>query len=408
MLTWLGAGDIVESGTAGGNYGYALMWMVLLALFVRFFFVSLIAKYQLCNQHGEGVLDGLARLHPWFAPALMVIAILMGHFIGSYMVVGMGETWRDMTGVGTVFQWAAAWTALAVALTFRPKFQRIEIVFKIMLAVLSVSLIGIAVWSGPDPAKIVEGAFAFKMPPQQGPFDSMLLAIGLMGAIGGSVMNLAYPYFLEQKGWNSPEYRRVQMSDFLVGVVVMIVLNLAIWTTGAELIFNSGETISDLDGLTELLAKALGNTGRCMFLMGVFAAVFTSQLGNAVALGSMASHGYRRWKAGIGVSLGDHRDHTLYRAVALWVLISPLVWTFESMPGFVTLTVIVNSLQVVLLPLLAGGIWWITSAKQYIGSEYQNRWWQNIFMAAVFCLSLWGAWQAVASVAKEIGIIDAA
>ena len=50
-LTWLGAGDLVDSAVAGGNYGYALMWAMALGLFVRFVFVSIIAKYQLCNQH---------------------------------------------------------------------------------------------------------------------------------------------------------------------------------------------------------------------------------------------------------------------------------------------------------------------------------------------------------------------
>ncbi len=69
VLTWLGAGDIVETGVAGGNYGYALMWIIVVALLVRFLFVSLIAKYQLCNERGEGVLDGLARLHPWYCAA---------------------------------------------------------------------------------------------------------------------------------------------------------------------------------------------------------------------------------------------------------------------------------------------------------------------------------------------------
>ena len=54
VLTWLGAGDIVECGVWGGNYGYALMWLLVVALMMRFLFVSLIAKYQLCNQHGEG------------------------------------------------------------------------------------------------------------------------------------------------------------------------------------------------------------------------------------------------------------------------------------------------------------------------------------------------------------------
>ena len=62
-LVWLGAGDLVDSAVAGGTYGYALMWALALALFVRFAFVSIIAKYQLCNQHGENVLAGMRRIH---------------------------------------------------------------------------------------------------------------------------------------------------------------------------------------------------------------------------------------------------------------------------------------------------------------------------------------------------------
>jgi len=68
VLTWLGAGDVVDMGVAGSNYGYSLMWVLVLAVFMRFVFVSLIARYQLCNPHREGVLDGLARLHPIYAP----------------------------------------------------------------------------------------------------------------------------------------------------------------------------------------------------------------------------------------------------------------------------------------------------------------------------------------------------
>ena len=46
----------------------------------------------------------------------------------------------------------------------------------------------------------------------------------------------------------------------------------------------------------------------------------------------------------------------------LWVLISPLVWTVPGMPDFVTLTLVGNSLQVVLIPFIAGGLWWITAS----------------------------------------------
>ena len=58
-LGGVGAGDVVDMGVAGSNYGYSLLWVLVVAVFMRFVLVSLIGRYQLCNQHGEGVLDGL-------------------------------------------------------------------------------------------------------------------------------------------------------------------------------------------------------------------------------------------------------------------------------------------------------------------------------------------------------------
>ena len=68
-LTWLGTGDLVDSAIAGGSYGYSLMWAIIVALFVRFVFVSILAKYQLCNPHQETVISGLKKVHfllPYF------------------------------------------------------------------------------------------------------------------------------------------------------------------------------------------------------------------------------------------------------------------------------------------------------------------------------------------------------
>ena len=39
-LAWLGTGDLVDSAIAGGSYGYSLMWAIVIALFVRFIFIS--------------------------------------------------------------------------------------------------------------------------------------------------------------------------------------------------------------------------------------------------------------------------------------------------------------------------------------------------------------------------------
>jgi Mn2+/Fe2+ NRAMP family transporter len=397
VLTWLGAGDVVEAGAAGGNYGYALMWIVVVALLIRFLFVSLVAKYQLCNQHGENVIDGLVRLNRAFGPGLFVTCVVMGHIYGAYMAVGVGETWAKITGIGTTWMWALPWTAAALLLAFRPVYRSLDLVFKVLLALLSISFVGGALWVRPDPGGILRGTFAFALPATKGPYDSLVLAIGMIGAVGGSIMNLAYPTFIEQKGWRGPAYRRVQMYDFFLAIVVMIVLDLAVWTLGAEVVPRTGRPVTDLDSLTGLLAEVLGRGGRVLFLLGVFAAVYTSLIGHAVGLGAIGTQGYLHWR---GAAPG--RRDAVYRRLVLWVLLSPLVWTLPGMPHFVILTLLGNSLQVVLIPFLAGGLWWITASGRYIGPQHRNRVWENAVMAFVFALAIWGAYGSVVSVSRLV------
>ena len=238
VLTWLGAGDVVDMATAGANYGYSLIWVFVVAVLFRFLFVSLIARYQLCNQHGEGVLDGLARLHPLYAPVLFFAAVVMGHVYGSYMTRGIGEICRNMFGFGA---------DLAVG----DRLQRHRVLSGVparlsrgwrsssssFWRVLSVSFLGSAIWVGFDPGEVVRGLFRVEMPGKQGAYDPGQVALAMIGAVGGSLMNLVYPYFLEPKGWRGPQYRRVQLYDFMLGIVAMLVLNLAVWVLGAELLY---------------------------------------------------------------------------------------------------------------------------------------------------------------------------
>jgi Mn2+/Fe2+ NRAMP family transporter len=399
VLTWLGAGDVVDMGVAGSNYGYSLMWVLVVAIFLRFLLVSLIARYQLCNIHGEGVLDGLARLHPLYAPVLLVATIVMGHVYESYMTVGAGEVCRNLFRVGETWHWAIVCNAVALLLVFRPAYARLELAFKLFLAALSVSFIGSALWVGFDARGLVEGLYRLEMPGQQGHFNPLLVAVAMIGAVGGSLMNLAYPYFLEAKGWRGPQYRKVQFYDLLLAVTMMIVLNLAVWILGAELLYPD-KHIRELDDLPRLLSGVLGEGGRWLFYVGVFAAVYTSVIGHAAGLAYLGTHAWLRWQAGSGPIRTEYRDHPLYRWLVLWCLVPPLVWTIPGMPDFVTLTLVANSGQVVLLPLLAGGLWWITASARCIGPQYRNRWWENVVMAVLFALALYGAVSSVRSIAE--------
>lgn len=400
ILTWLGSGDIISAGISGGNYGYALMWVMVIALLMRFFFVTTIAKYQLCNPYQEGVLDGLVRLHPLYAPFLLVVALLVGHINGTYMLAGIGETMVELVGIGRKWHWALVWVIIGLMIVFRPIYARVEWVFKGFMVLMTISLLGTAFWVGPNLSSILKGTLAFQLPAKQGPFGAMVVAMAMVGAVGGSLMNLVYPYFLEQKGWQGPAYRRVQTYDFVLAIAVMIIFNLAVWTLGAELVHASGKQIETLADLTDLLGIVLGNGGRLLFFLGMFGAVYTSLLGSGIGLGYLASHAYQRWRGRQGATV-DYRAHPVYPFVAIWILVSPLIWIFTDKADFVTLTLLANTLMVLLIPALAGGLWWITASSRLIGFRYRNSWWENSLMGFLFLLGLWGTVESVKS-ATEI------
>jgi Mn2+/Fe2+ NRAMP family transporter len=402
VLTWLGAGDVVDMATAGANYGYALLWVFVFAVLFRFLFVSLIARYQLCNQHGEGVLDGLVRLHPFYAPVLFVASVVMGHVYGSYMTRGVGEICRNVFGFGAIWQWAILCNASAFYLVFQPGFRRLEIVFFFFLGVLSVSFLGSAIWVGFDPGEVARGLVRVEMPGRHGAYDPGQVALAMVGAVAGSLMNLVYPYFLDAKGWRGPQYRRVQMYDFTIGIAAMLVLNLAVWVLGAELLYPDRH-IENLEDLPNLLSGLLGEPGRLLFYAGIFAAVYTSIVGHAAGLGRLGTHAWLRWHAGAGPMSSELRDHPCFRWIAVSCLVTPLVWTLPGMPGFVALTLAANSAQVILLPLLAGGLWWITASARLIGRDHRNRWWENVLMGVLFSLAAFFAGQAFLSLARLLG-----
>jgi len=369
-LTWLGAGDLVDSAVAGGHYGYSLMWAMVIALFVRFAFVSIIAKYHLCNQHGESVMAGLRRLHPWLPWFVGAVGLVFVHFYGSYMVKGTGEASARLLGMLPAGAWSVFWVCVAALFLFRGAYRHVEIIFYVFLIMLSVSMIGVAAWSGPDPVAAARGVMLFDVPEQSGQFGALLVIVSLIGAVGGSISNLLYPYFMQQKGWAGPKFRRLQRYDLAFGTAVLVVLNLSVWTIGAEVLNPRGIALKDIDDLAGLLTLTLGTLGGPIFYLGVFAALFSSVIGNATGYGLLCVDVVNVSRAQAPAGRGPVNQSTVYKWVVAWGLFSPLIWSFPGMPGFIALTIVVNAAGVLVLPVLCGSLWYITARKASEGTIF--------------------------------------
>ena len=140
-------------------------------------------------------------------------------------------------------------------------YSMIEGVMKVLLAIMTLAFIALAVMSGPDVVGIVKGTIGFSIPPDEGVHGALLAVIG---AVAGSIANFVHPYVMRQKGWVGPQHKRVQRNDLLFAVFVGIVINLAIWIVGAEILRPNGievKTLGDLGKALEFSSARL--VGRC-------------------------------------------------------------------------------------------------------------------------------------------------
>lgn len=405
VLTWLGAGDLVDASVAGGTFGYSLMWVLALALVVRWLFVSSIARYQLCNQHGESVMQGLRRLQPHFPLFVAVATLLLSHATGVYMYRGLGESMHALTGWGTELTWGVIWGGLFFVFFFRPAFRRVEVVFMGFLALLTISLVGGALWSGPDVGAIARGTLGFQLPAERGGFDAKYVAISLVGAVAGSLANLMYPYFIREKGWTTPAHRKVQTYDLAFGVLALIVLDLAVWVLGAEVLHPTQIKINELQDLARVLGDSLGPWGFRLFYLGVFSAVASSILGNALGYSAITLDAFLVWARRESPEGDiDYRKHPAYPWLVAWCLFSPLVWLGTAQGSFVRLTVAVNAVQVLMLPVLATAMWLLTARRSLIGEAHRNRPWENLAMGLFVAVALLGAYGVLENLLKQLNL----
>jgi len=397
-LTWLGASDLVSSAVAGSSYGYALLWAPILAFAARFAFVNIIAKYELYNERGESLIGAMLRIHRSVPIMLLLMAVLLGHFYNAYVISGLGEaTYRIVGPIGTPWMWSLAWIVAFIVLVFFGAFNTAERIFYVFLAVLSVVFIGLALWVRPSPTGILRGIFLLQIPPTSGKFGAVLVVISLIGAMAGSLQNLLYPYFMRQKGWSSPKYRRVQTYDLLFGTVAVIILDLAVWIVAAEVLHPRGMQVADMGGLANMFVLVLGQVGEPIFHAGLLAMMASSTIGLALGHGYLSQDIMHKLANGPSASLPPDAVNRskAYQLMVLWCLISPFIWSIPGMPGFVPLSIFVNAAAVVLTPILAALVWYLTAHPRFIGEKYRNGLWGNSMMAVLFALACYATWQAI-------------
>jgi Mn2+/Fe2+ NRAMP family transporter len=68
------------------------------------------------------------------------------------------------------------------------------------------------------------------------------------------------------------------------------------------------------------------------------------------------------------------------------------VWSLPGMPDFVTLTIAVNALNIIGLPVISLGLLIMSNQKKLLG-DYRNNWFENLALGFATILAVWVAFQ---------------
>ncbi|MCI2416513.1 Nramp family divalent metal transporter [Saccharopolyspora sp. K220] len=383
-MSWVGTGDLIDNSVAGGNYGYALLWVLPLAVVLRFVFVNALGKYVLFNVRDDpSLIRGLARLHPAMGWLLLISFVLYTHLLMSFSLSAVGVAINGLTGGAvSAFVGALIGAGSVFLVTARGVYQVLENVLKGVLAIKVVTFIVAIVLVGVS-WRAMLGGLAFDFPEQSGPFDATLVAASLVLATIGSMANLFYPEFLREKGWLAPRYRRLQQYDLLFGSIVVLFLGGVVWVLGAE-VLHGAQGVSEASDIADALASAIGPVGAFIFYFGLLGAGWTVVAGSVFALGKMvveSLHVVRPQREG---RYPERGKDPVYIAVVIWGL-SAVLWSLPGGPGFIPLVVIAHVLTAPFLVLIVIGVITLLNSRHSMG-PHRNSWKENIALGLVATL----------------------
>jgi len=395
VLTVVGPGDLVANVAAGASHGYALLWVLPVALAFRFAWLSTSARYVLVT--GETLVAGFARYGRWSLWLTLGSLVVIRHMSNLTKVLLMGGAAHALVPLPTPSSpaiWGAASAVAAYAFMARGGYGPVERLCKVLAVAFGVSLVVAAVASRPSVGGVLYGLFVPSAPADVGLYSTLLLVTALVGTESGSLTNITYSYFVIEKGWRSAADLRTQRVDLAIGVGALLLAAVALQAAAAATLYGTATSVESVDDLSRLLSTTFGRAGVLVFAAGLLGKTFAGFVGGTTGYALLAGDIVRRLgrepEAAATKTAVDRRDDRVYQSWVAILALSPLYVVFTSWQP-VILALLASAAMAGLIPLLAIGLLLLGNDRR-LGS-HANRWPSNllIVLLAIIAIALTGA-----------------
>lgn len=358
---FIGPGTVTVCTLAGVEFGFSLLWALLLSVIACIILQEMAARVGLVTQKGLSEVIREEIKNPLFrnlAILLIFLAIVFGNAAYeagniSGAVLGISAIVPSYLldfGFVSLNLWSLVIGFIAFALLAIGNYKVLERAFIALVAVMSISFLVTAVVTKPDLSALLKGLFI----PSKG--SAGLLTV--MALIGTTVVpyNLFLHASLVSEKWKGKASLKMAQKELFWSISLGGIVSMAIVVTAAASGVTNVATAADLAAGLE---PVFGRFATWFLALGLFAAGISSAITAPLAAAYVVS-GCMAWK----------KDLTSWKFRLVWAGILVLGMIFSSI-GFQPVEII-RFAQVangILLPVVAVFLLWIVNRSSLMGNS---------------------------------------
>lgn len=369
---FIGPGTVTACTLAGVNFGYSLLWAMLLSIIATYVLQEMSARLGIITQKGLADVIKQELSNPLIRNSVITLifsAIIIGN--ASYEAGNIGGATLGMEalfGLSYNNLYPAILGLAAFSLLFFGNYKSLEKVFIFLVLIMSLSFVMTAVLTQPNLWELVKGLFVPSIPE-----DGILTIIALVGTTVVPY-NLFLHAALVSEKWKSEKDLKLAKRDTLVSIILGGLVSISIIISAAAI--KSTEVNNVLD-MAKALEPLYGSAALYFMGIGLLSAGITSAITAPLAAAYVANSCFG-WKA-------EFKD-AKFRFIWILILVLGVVFlSFGIKPiEIIKFAQITNGL---LLPIIAIFLLWVVNRVGVMG-KYKNTLVQNCIGLAIILLSI--------------------
>jgi len=358
----LGAGSAGSAIFAGSIYGYKLLWVQPVAMFLGIVMFAAIG-HQVLVTKARPYDVFWKKLHPVMA-LLWGFNVFLASVVWQFPQYSLGTAvFKDMTEVlgisvpkvflALVLLVFGTWMCWSYERGSRKSIRIFERILKYMLMTMVLAFFLVVLKTGINWGELFRGLFHFHLPRD---YKGITIVLGQLGAAVGINMTFLYPYTLLARGWGK-EHRKLKNFDLGTSMFFPFILATSfVIIACANTLYVQGMDVKNAVDVAHALEPLVGlTTGRVIFSLGVLGMCLTTIVIEMLICGFVLSEAlgfeFRGWKFRLSTMIANIGILGAFFAMPLW------------------LPVLVSSFNLVMMPVAYIGFFILQNKKSYLGKN---------------------------------------